>query len=311
MNIKQLETFYWIERLGSFSAAADKVFATQSTVSMRIHELEESLGVKLFDRTQRTAKLTSKGKELVPYVRQLIELTSEMQEILMPQAALSGLIRVGVIEVVALTWLPEFIKHLRVKFPLIRLELSVGLANELNQKMANGELDLIFTIGRAPSSVYEMESLGNVTFDWVIGPQLNNKKLTLEIFKDQPLIILNKNSFHFTFMQKWMRENKIHSKSIIECNSMTAIAILVKAGVGISLIPMSCYPDEFADGSLVIIKLEKEPQPIEACAVYIGNSPNPIAKAVAAVGTEVSKIFNDKKKNVNKKFGTSKIALTL
>ena len=53
MNIKQLETFYWIERLGSFSAAADKVFATQSTVSMRIHELEESLGVKLFDRTQQ------------------------------------------------------------------------------------------------------------------------------------------------------------------------------------------------------------------------------------------------------------------
>ena len=308
MNIKQLETFYWIDRLGSFSAAADKVFATQSTVSMRIHELEESLGVKLFDRTQRTAKLTSKGKELVPYVRQLIELTSEMQEILMPQAALSGLIRVGVIEVVALTWLPEFIKHLRAKFPLIRLELSVGLANELNQKMGNGDLDLIFSMGSAPSSVYEMESLGNVTFDWVIGSQLNNKKLSLEIFKEQPLIILNKNSFHFTFMQRWMRENKIHPKSIIECNSMTAIAMLVKAGVGISLIPMSCYPDEFADGSLVVVKLAKEPQPIKAHAMYIGNSPNPIAKAVAGVGAEVSKIFNDEKKCKQKFLLQRKIA---
>lgn len=308
MNIKQLETFYWIERLGSFSAAADKVFATQSTVSMRIHELEDSLGVKLFDRTQRTAKLTSKGKELVPYVRQLIELTSEMQEILMPKAALSGLIRVGVIEVFALTWLPDFIKHLRAKFPLVRLELSVGLANELNQKMVNGDLDLIFSMGRAPSSVYEMESLGSVTFDWVIAPQLNNKKLTLEIFKEQPLIILNKNSFHFTFMQEWMRENKIHPKSIIECNSMTAIAILVKAGVGISLIPMSCYPNELADGSLVVIKLAKETQPIEVCAMYIGNSPNPIAQAVAGVGAEVSKIFNDEKKNVKKSLLLRKIA---
>ena len=308
MNIKQLETFYWIERLGSFSAAADKVFATQSTVSMRIHELEESLGVKLFDRTQRTAKLTSKGKELVPYVRQLIELTSEMQEVLMPKAALSGLIRVGVIEVVALTWLPEFIKHLRAKFPLIRLELSVGLANELNQKMANGDLDLIFTMGRAPSLVYETVSLGSITFDWVIAPQLKNKKLPLEIFKEQPLIILNKNSFHFTFMQKWMRENKIHPKSIIECNSMTVIAILVKAGLGISLIPMSCYPNEFADGSLLVIKLAKELQPIEACAIYMGNSPNPIAQAVAEVGAEVSKIFNDEKKNVNKNLLLRKIA---
>lgn len=308
MNIKQLETFYWIDRLGSFSAAADKVFATQSTVSMRIHELEESLGVKLFDRTQRTAKLTSKGKELVPYVKQLIELTTEMQEILMPKAALSGLIRVGVIEVFALTWLPDFIKHLRAKFPLVRLELSVGLANELNQKMVNGDLDLIFSIGSAPSSGYQMESLGSITFDWVIAPQLNNKKPNLEIFKEQPLIILNKNSFHFTFMQEWMRENKIHPKSIIECNSMTAIAILVKAGVGISLIPMSCYPNELADGSLTVIQLAKEPQPIQACAMYIGNSPNLVAQAVAGVGAEVSKIFNDEKNNENKSLLLRKIA---
>jgi len=89
---------------------------------------------------------------------------------------------------------------------------------------------------------------------------------------------------------------------------MTVIAILVKAGVGISLIPMSCYPVEFADGSLVIIKLAKEPLPIEACAIYIGNSPNPIAKAVAGVGAEVSKIFNDEKKNVNKNLLLRKIA---
>ena len=310
MNIKQLETFYWIDRLGSFSAAADKVFATQSTVSMRIHELEESLGVKLFDRTQRTAKLTSKGKELVPYVKQLIELTSEMQEILMPIAALSGLIRVGVIEVVALTWLPDFIKHLRAKFPLVRLELAVGLANELNQKMANGDLDLIFSMGRAPSSAYVMESLGSVTFDWVMAPQLQNKnkKLTLEIFKEQPLIILNKNSFHFSFIQEWMRENKIHPKSIIECNSMSAIAILVKAGVGISLIPMSCYPNELEDGSLAVIKLSKESQPVEAYAMYIGDSPNPLAQAVAGVGAEVSKIFNNQKKSENRNSLLRKIA---
>ena len=76
MNMKQLETFYWVERLGSFSAAAERVHATQSTISMRIQELEQSLGVRLFDRSHRMARLTAKGRELLPYVRQMVELTS-------------------------------------------------------------------------------------------------------------------------------------------------------------------------------------------------------------------------------------------
>ena len=58
----------------------------------------------------------------------------------------------------------------------------------------------------------------------------------------------------------------------------------------------------------MVIKLAKELQPIEACAIYMGNSPNPIAQAVAGVGAEVSKIFNDEKKNVNKNLLLRKIA---
>jgi DNA-binding transcriptional LysR family regulator len=63
MNLRQVETFYWAAKLGSFSAAAERMNATQSTVSMRIQEIERDLGVALFDRVQRTARLTPKGRE--------------------------------------------------------------------------------------------------------------------------------------------------------------------------------------------------------------------------------------------------------
>ena len=62
--MQQLETFFWTVTLGSFSAAAEKLYATQSAVSMRVRELERTLGVELFDRTHRTARLTPKGREL-------------------------------------------------------------------------------------------------------------------------------------------------------------------------------------------------------------------------------------------------------
>ena len=55
MNLKQIETFYWAAKLGSFTAAAERLSATQSTVSMRIQELERDFGVALFDRRLRAA----------------------------------------------------------------------------------------------------------------------------------------------------------------------------------------------------------------------------------------------------------------
>ena len=76
MNRKQLETFETIVRLGSFAAAAAKLNATQSTVSARIQELEESLCVQLFDRAQRKANLTTKGRELVSYAQTAIDETA-------------------------------------------------------------------------------------------------------------------------------------------------------------------------------------------------------------------------------------------
>ena len=80
MNLRQLQTFYWVVRLGTFASAAEHLRTTQSTVSARIHELEIDLGVGLFDRTHRAAKLTPKGKELVTYAERFVALMLEMEE---------------------------------------------------------------------------------------------------------------------------------------------------------------------------------------------------------------------------------------
>jgi DNA-binding transcriptional LysR family regulator len=106
MNRKQLETFETIVRLGSFAAAAAKLNATQSTVSARIQELE-ALGVQLFDRAQRKANLTTKGRELVSYAQTAIDLFSKIQHQVGNPQALAGIVRVGVAELVAVTRLPH------------------------------------------------------------------------------------------------------------------------------------------------------------------------------------------------------------
>lgn len=61
MTFKQLEALFWIVQAGGFSQAAVRLHTTQSAVSKRVHELEEMFETPLFDRTQRSAKLTAKG----------------------------------------------------------------------------------------------------------------------------------------------------------------------------------------------------------------------------------------------------------
>ena len=109
MNIKQLETFYWAAKLGSFTAAAERLNATQSTVSMRIQDLEQTLDSALFDRSQRTARLTAKGRELMGYAEKLLSLVAEIQERISAPESIPGFLRLGVAEVVSTTWLPRFI----------------------------------------------------------------------------------------------------------------------------------------------------------------------------------------------------------
>ena len=72
MQIKQIETFYWAARLGSFVKAARHMNATTSSVSMRIQELEVRLGVVLFDRAHKKSQLTSHGLHLLPLAEQLL-----------------------------------------------------------------------------------------------------------------------------------------------------------------------------------------------------------------------------------------------
>ena len=79
MNYKRLETFVWVASLGNFRKAAERLHTTQPAISARISGLEAELGVKLFEREGGSSPiaLTSKGKELLPYVEKILYQTDQ------------------------------------------------------------------------------------------------------------------------------------------------------------------------------------------------------------------------------------------
>ena len=92
MNLRFLEAFYWIAKLGSFSAAAAKLHATPAAISERIRTLEEDLGVRVFERDSRKVSLTAHGQRLLPYAEQMLALRDAMKETVRDPGAQTGII---------------------------------------------------------------------------------------------------------------------------------------------------------------------------------------------------------------------------
>lgn len=290
MKIKQIETFYWAARLGSFTASAERLNLTQSTVSTRVQELEETFGVDLFDRSHRTARLTAKGKELMGFAERLIELMTYMEEQISTPEAISAQIRMGVTEVISLTWLPRFVAALHESYPKVVVEFDVGLTLDLLEKLQNGTLDLVLAPMRGPAPNLEMRSLGRVQFEWMAGPSLDLPAGPLQPrdLQNQPIITLSKESYHHGNVEAWFKAQKALFRRFDTCNSMGVIAALTMAGLGISLIPPLCFPQEVGDKKLRIIQTEPRMPTVEFYAVTLVDQNQPIAERIIDIAIEIS-----------------------
>lgn len=290
MNIKQLEAFVWIVRLGSFSAAAERLYTTQSTVSARIQELEEAIGVSLFDRSHHRARLTPKGQELIPYAERLLALTSEIRHRVGDPAALAGVARVGVAELIAITWLPDLANAVHDKYPGVTLELTMGLTNALIANLREGDLDLALIPGPVVEPNLASESVGKVEFAWIAGRSFETraKVLTPEDLQGMPIISLSEESHHYRTIEHWFSSNNACFNVSTRSNNMNVAASLALAGLGIAYLPPLAYRNEIAQGKLRVLKTRPKLPEVEFFAVSPRGRFQPLTHAVVVLAHEVS-----------------------
>lgn len=290
MNIKQLETFLEIARCGSFAGAADRLNATPSTVSARIQELEQDLGVTLFDRAARRTRLTAKGRELQIYADRALAVCSEIRLRVGSKEALSGLVRLGVAELIAVTWLPNLVELIHENYPRLTLELNVALTGDLQQLIADGEIDLALIPGSSFDPHLVSQSLGCVRFAWMAGRAISLPNRVIEPidFRDLRILSLGKNSFHSRTVEHWLNDRAHEVRAVDLCNSMGAIASLTQAGVGVSLLPIQCYQPEVASGALQVLETQPEGPIVEFFSVYASSSPSSIPLLMTEMAARAS-----------------------
>src|ERR687891_737612 len=143
LDVKRLRILREVAQRGSFSAAADELYLSQSAVSQQIATLEREVRMKLLDRTREGPKLTEAGRVLVSHADAAIARLDEAERELAAIAGLEGgELRLASFPSASATLLTEAVSILHGRHPKVRLSIADAEPEESLPRLRGGELDL-------------------------------------------------------------------------------------------------------------------------------------------------------------------------
>ena len=143
VKLRQLRFLVAVYEEKSFTGAAKRVFATQSGLSMQIKDLEERLGVQLFDRTSSGVFPTEAGEKLYQRATRILREVSAIEhDVETLSGELTGTIRVGMMPTIARSVLAPVLDRFAAEYPLVEVKVTEAYSAALNGAVASGDLDM-------------------------------------------------------------------------------------------------------------------------------------------------------------------------
>lgn len=233
---------------GTFGRAASRLGYTQSAISQQIASLERIAGEPVFDRPggPRPVELTPFGEQLLAHGRRLLmQLDGIDNELERFRHGDVGRLTVGTFQSISATLLPRVVGRIRQEHP--DLELTVFESDhddELEQRLASGELDISFLVGDVPDGFHSAHLL-NDPFVLVARPgQFPSGPVALAALAGEPMIGQHENSCQL-LNEAGLRSAGIDPSYVFRTNDNGTVAAMVRAGMGIAVLPLLCVePDD-------------------------------------------------------------------
>jgi DNA-binding transcriptional LysR family regulator len=262
LTLRQLKVFESVARLRSFSRTAEALHLSQPAVSMQVKQLEESIGLPLFEQMGKKIFLTEAGQELFHYSRAIASQLDEMEGVLARMKGLEqGQLKITVVST-ANYFAPQLLANFCQRHPGITINLDVTNREILLQQLANNETDLA-----------------------IMGQPPDGQDLTAESFMENPLVIIAPPSHALagmssipvqqlgeeTFlvreagsgtrgaMERFFQERKIPLRTGMVTSTNEAIKQAVQAGMGLGIVSLHTVALELETRRLVILDVESFP----------------------------------------------------
>lgn len=287
LTLRQLRYFDALARHQHFGRAADASAISQPALSMQIRELEEILGMQLFDRSARRVQLTQFGEDIAIRIRDILRDVDELGDL--ARAAQDGAIRrlrLGVIPTVAPYLLPRLIGDLTERHAGIDLHLRETLTPRLIRELGEGRLDAaIVALPVSEPTLTEVE-LFSEEFVLVRHASETGKPVPgAEMLRTMRLLLLEEGHCFRDQALSFCAMGSMAPRELLDGSSLSTLVQMVGAGIGVTLIPEMAVPVETRSARVSIARFQ-EPRPSRRIGMVWRNS-SPIAAHLADLAETV------------------------
>ena len=232
MTIIQLEYLLAVANCGSFSAAAEKCFVTQPSLSMQIKNLEEELGIVLLDRTRKPVVPTNAGEAVLRQARETVKAFEAIREIVANlKNDVSGTLRLGIIPTIAPYLVHRLIPDFTKKYPKVDLMIREMKSRDIIHALRHDMLDAaIMSGGTIPDDIQE-EDLFNDRFFVYVSPdhplrQRNNIRIE-DIDPRRMLLLSEGNCLRDQILELCLPRKNTTRQYAFDCNSIETLMRIV------------------------------------------------------------------------------------
>ncbi len=263
VNLDLYRVFYTVAKCGSLTRAAEELYISQPAVSQSIKQLENQLGVSLFNRTHRGMELSEQGgklifKEVENALKLLYEAETRIAE--MKESA-TGTIRIGASDTIFEYFLADKIVDYHERFPAVKIELLADFTPDTIEKLKANRCDVAFVnlpIEIDPELRLE-ESGARLNDIFITGDRFSSlagREVSLETLKNYPLIFMNKNTVARRALNNFFLSVGVELVPSIEVGSWDLMKRFVARGMGIGVIPKEYVGREFEEKTLFEVKTD-------------------------------------------------------
>jgi LysR family carnitine catabolism transcriptional activator len=243
LSLRQFHAFVAVAQLGSFTRAAKRLNLSQPALTVQIRQLEETVGVRLFDRSTRMVKLTPVGRELAPTLERVLhEIDAVMVNTKDLASHIKGTVTIGALPSLASNLLPTVIAEFQKQYPGIVVRLRDVLALRIVRLVKEEEIDFGIGTLRTPDQDIRFTPLltDHLGVIFPAGHPVERKRtVTLKYLTAFPLILMDPDTSVRVLVDHALELiGEVAVPAFEAVYPSTALA-LVKAGLGLTIQPSS------------------------------------------------------------------------
>jgi len=261
LEIRNLNAFLKVAASKNFTQAARDLGYAQSNISAQIAQLEQELGVPLFNRIGRQVSLTQFGEELLPYAQELCSTAIEIENLHKSEAFLGGTVRFGMTDSISELFPEDSFLSYHHRFPRVHLEIMLDTTARLLERLRNGELDAICVItDPLPAAEWKIRKEIQVPIVAVANPALpisKKKSVSLGELAGQKLVLMERDAPYSIRFEQELRQLHLEYNPVFRLQSaQTALRVVVKGGF-VTVLPLYSVKEAAELGQVTVLNISQ------------------------------------------------------